>query len=53
LSKEQEEQPIMKRFALHARAIGFKLADGTTISIEAPYPKDFDTMLKMLQKFDV
>ena len=53
LSKEQEEQPIMKRFALHARAIGFKLADETTISIEAPYPKDFDTMLKMLQKFDV
>ena len=53
LSKEQEEQPIMKRFALHARAIGFKLADGSAINIEAPYPKDFDTMLKMLQKFDV
>ncbi|MFY8171130.1 MAG: RluA family pseudouridine synthase [Sphingobacteriaceae bacterium] len=53
LSKEQEEQPIMKRFALHARSIGFKLADDTAIQIEAPYPKDFDTMLKMLQKFDV
>lgn len=53
LSKDQEEQPIMKRFALHARKIEFKLADGTPISMEAPYPKDFDTMLKMLQKFDL
>ena len=43
----------MKRFALHARSIGFKLAEDTAIQIEAPYPKDFDTMLKMLQKFDV
>jgi 23S rRNA pseudouridine955/2504/2580 synthase len=43
----------MKRFALHARKIEFKLADGTQISMEAPYPKDFDTMLKMLQKFDL
>lgn len=52
LSKDQEELPIMKRFALHAKQVGFKIMSGETILIDAPYPKDFDTALKMLQKFD-
>lgn len=52
LSKEQEELPIMKRFALHAKQVGFKLINGESILVDAPYPKDFDTALKMLQKFD-
>ena len=52
LSKEQEEQPIMKRFALHAKQVGFKLPSGEAIVVDAPYPKDFDTALKMLEKFD-
>ncbi len=52
LSKEEEEQPIMKRFALHAREVGFTLPNGEVLTIEAPYPKDFDTMMKMLVKFD-
>ncbi|EDM36812.1 pseudouridylate synthase [Pedobacter sp. BAL39] len=52
ISKDDEEQPIMKRFALHARHLVFKGTDGQDIVIEAPYPKDFATLLKLLDKFD-
>lgn len=52
LSKDQEELPILKRFALHAKQVSFKLMNGELVSIDAPYPKDFETGLKMLQKFD-
>lgn len=51
LSKGQVEQPIMKRFALHARALEFSIA-GKAYEFEAPYPKDFATLLKLLEKFD-
>lgn len=53
LSKDQEELPIMKRFALHAYEVSFKLNDGEEITIHAPYPKDFETLLKLLEKFDL
>ncbi len=52
LGKEQEELPIMKRFALHAYQVTFKLVNGTEVTIHAPYPKDFETLLKLLEKFD-
>jgi 23S rRNA pseudouridine955/2504/2580 synthase len=52
LGKDQEEMPIMKRFALHAYEVTFKLLDGTDLLIHAPYPKDFETLLKLLDKFD-
>jgi len=52
LSKDEEEQPILKRFALHARQVVFKGIDGKEIVIEAPYPKDFATLIKLLDKFD-
>ncbi|MCY1532517.1 putative RNA pseudouridine synthase [compost metagenome] len=52
LTKNEEEQPIMKRFALHAKEIVFKGLDGQDIHIEAPYPKDFATLVKLLDKFD-
>jgi len=51
LSKDQEELPIMKRFALHAKYVNFTIG-GKAYSFEAPYPKDFATLLKQLQKFD-
>ena len=51
LSKDQEEQPIMKRFALHSKSVSFKLND-KEYSFEAEYPKDFATLLKQLEKFD-
>ena len=53
LGKGQEELPIMKRFALHAFEVTFKLMDGKAITIHAPYPKDFETLLKLLEKFDM
>ncbi|SFS38484.1 RluA family pseudouridine synthase [Sphingobacterium wenxiniae] len=51
LAKDKEEQPIMKRFALHARSVSFTI-DGHPYAFEAEYPKDFATLLKQLQKFD-
>lgn len=52
LSKDQEELPVMKRFALHARQITFKIDEHTEMTFEAPYPKDFATLIKLLDKFD-
>jgi 23S rRNA pseudouridine955/2504/2580 synthase len=52
IAKDDEEQPIMKRFALHARYLTFKGMDDQDIVIDAPYPKDFATLIKLLDKFD-
>jgi len=52
IGKDQEELPIMKRFALHAYQITFKIDENTQLTFEAPYPKDFATLLKLLDKFD-
>lgn len=51
LTKNKEEQPIMKRFALHARSIKINL-NGEDLTFEAPYPKDFAVLIKQLEKFD-
>ena len=53
IAKDDEEQPIMKRFALHARHLVFKGLDDQDIVIEAPYPKDYATLIKLLDKFDL
>ena len=53
IAKDDEEQPIMKRFALHARHLVFKGLDEQDIVIEAPYPKDYATLIKLLDKFDL
>lgn len=51
LSKGEDEQPIMKRFALHAREVSVTI-NGHDYSFQAEYPKDFATLLKLLNKFD-
>lgn len=51
MGKDQEEMPIMKRFALHSKKVDFTI-DGKSYSFEAEYPKDFATLLKQLEKFD-
>lgn len=51
LSKGREEQPIMKRFALHAHTLDLQL-DGQELHFEAPYPKDFAVLLKQLNKYN-
>ena len=51
LKKETEERPLMRRVALHAHSLSFKLMDGNPITVEAPYPKDFNVLTKQLEKF--
>lgn len=51
LKKDTEEQPLMKRVALHAFSLKFKGMNGESISVEAPYPKDFSVLVKQLEKF--
>ncbi len=50
LKKETEELPLVKRVALHARALSFKLLDKKLITVEAPYPKDLKVLLSQLEK---
>ena len=49
LKKETDEEPLMKRMALHAFSLEFALLDGQKIKVEAPYPKDMKALLKQLQ----
>jgi 23S rRNA pseudouridine955/2504/2580 synthase len=50
LGKYEEEKPLMRRLALHAKSISFPLMDNTEKFVEAPYPKDFEILLKQLEK---
>jgi len=47
----EEEQPFIKRFALHAANLTFAKLDGTSISTEAPYPKDFRVLIDTLRQY--
>jgi RluA family pseudouridine synthase len=49
LKKGFEEEPLMKRMALHAFSLGFLGLDGKEIVVEAPYQKDFKALLKQLE----
>ncbi|MES2797313.1 MAG: RluA family pseudouridine synthase [Bacteroidota bacterium] len=50
LKQDTEEQPIMKRVALHAHSLSFSLINGDPITIIAPYPKDLEVLIKQLDK---
>jgi RluA family pseudouridine synthase len=49
LKKGTEEQPIMKRMALHAYSLTFLGLDNEPITAEAPYPKDFGALTRQLE----
>jgi RluA family pseudouridine synthase len=49
LKKETEEQPIMKRMALHAYALEFQDMAGNRQKVEAPYPKDIQALIRQLE----
>lgn len=49
--KFEEEQPFMKRVALHAYQIAFTL-NNREYNVVAPYPKDMDVLVKTLEKLD-
>lgn len=47
--KEDEEQPILKRLALHSAQLEFDF-DGEHFLLEAPLPKDLTALLQQLRK---
>jgi 23S rRNA pseudouridine955/2504/2580 synthase len=49
LKKMTDEQPLMKRMALHAFSLEFALLNGEKVTVEAPYPKDFKALIKQLE----
>lgn len=50
LKQDTEELPLIQRVALHARSLTFRLLDGEAVTIEAPYPKDMQALLRQLEK---
>ncbi|MEX0966029.1 MAG: RluA family pseudouridine synthase [Bacteroidia bacterium] len=50
--QEKEERPIMQRVALHAHTLEFTDPEAKAIAVEAPYPDDFATLMKLLRKYD-
>lgn len=51
LKEGTEELPLIHRVALHARSLTFALLNGEEQTFEAPYPKDFNVLVKQLEKF--
>lgn len=49
LKKGTEEQPLMKRVALHALSLQFPDIKGNDIKVEADYPKDFGVLVKQME----
>lgn len=50
LKKDTEEQPLIRRVALHAFALAYENVDGSALRVEAPYFKDFSVAVKQLSK---
>jgi 23S rRNA pseudouridine955/2504/2580 synthase len=51
LKEGTDELPLINRVALHAYSLTFSLLDGTEQTFVAPYPKDFNTLVKQLEKY--
>lgn len=52
-SGRRDEQPVNHGYLLHAHSIRFEHPlSGEEVYVEAPYPKNFDVTLKILQKYD-
>ncbi len=50
LKRDTDEQPLIKRMALHAQKIVFNAPGQLQLTVEAPYPKDFQVLIKQLDK---
>lgn len=48
-SKWENEKPILQRVALHAYRLKFEVL-GKAYQVEAPYPKDLDVFIKLIEK---
>lgn len=52
-NEEHEERPTMFRLTLHAASLGFEHpVTQQKLCVEAPLPKDFETLIKLLRKYD-
>jgi len=49
LKKETEEQPFMKRMALHAFSLEFLDLEGNALKVQAPYQKDMQALIRQLE----
>lgn len=49
LKKLTEEQPLMKRMALHAKGLEFRNLSDILVKVEVPYPKDFNALVRQLE----
>ncbi len=49
LKKLTDEQPLLKRMALHAYALEFETLSGKKEKIIAPYPKDIQALIRQLE----
>ncbi|MEO5978208.1 MAG: pseudouridine synthase [Chryseolinea sp.] len=49
LKKETEEQPFMKRMALHAYSLQFLDLEGAPKIVAAPYQKDMEALIRQLE----
>ena len=49
LKKGTEEEPFMKRMALHAFSLQFNDITGRRLIVEAPYPKDIQALIRQLE----
>jgi 23S rRNA pseudouridine955/2504/2580 synthase len=50
LKKFTDEQPLIRRFALHAHSLEFNLLNGEKLKVEAPYLKDMRVLVSQLEK---
>lgn len=50
LKKNSEEEPFIKRMALHAHSLAFSGLTSEKIEVIAPYPKDLAALLKQLSQ---
>ncbi|MGB0522945.1 MAG: RluA family pseudouridine synthase [Flammeovirgaceae bacterium] len=50
LKRNTQEEPLMKRVALHAYTLKFSSLDGKVIEATAPYPKDMKALVNQLEK---
>ena len=50
LEKDTEEQPLIKRMALHAYSLEFSQRNHEIKQVTAPYPKDIQALLKQLSQ---
>jgi 23S rRNA pseudouridine955/2504/2580 synthase len=49
VKKDTEEQPFMKRMALHAYSLEFLDLDGVPVKATAPYQKDMQALIRQLE----